>query len=100
MAGRGGGALAAWTIGRELSVQRLDLPDLSGGDTVAPRAAPDGRYLIVAGTEAGMRALHGRPGDWRTSAPPGDMPVAAAWVTQPTVITATRLQPNRLLGLS
>ena len=29
-----------------------------------------------------------------------DTPVAAAWATEPTVIIASRLQPNRLLGLS
>ena len=100
VAGRDGGALAAWTVGHDLTVHRLDLPGQSAGDAVHAAAAADGRQLIVAGTDAGVRAFHGRPGDWQASVPPGDTPVAAAWATEPTVIIASRLQPNRLLGLS
>lgn len=98
--GRSDARLTAWTVAPDLSVRTVPVPQVAAADRTRVAASADGALLIVATDGNRIEALRGRPGAWERTSPPGSAPVAAAWATDPAVITADGPNPRRLFALS
>ena len=98
--GRSDAALAAWTIGTDLTAKPLDLPSLPGDGPTHAAAAPDGTLLITAGDGTTVQVLTGRDGSWQRSSVGAGAPLAAAWAQRAHLIVGAEGRTPRLFELS